>query len=347
VSTSATVPAAAPADEGRPVFVWSDEWLARRHEDVIDPDLPILDPHHHLWDYAPGRGQYLASDLDVDTTAGHDVRGTVFIDCSWNYRSTGPEHLHPVGETETVVAAAAGGATDIRAIVSFADMTLGDGVTEVLDAHVAAGAGRFRGIRHSTAYDAAPVIRRRNPTSVPGLMADPSFVSGVRRLAAAGLSFDAWLYHPQIPELAALARAVPDGTFVLDHLGGPLGIGPYAGRRDEVLDGWRPDITELATCPNVVVKLGGLGMPIFGLGFDARPDPPSSDDLVHAWGGPVEHAIDAFGVDRCMFESNFPVDKRSCSYVTLWNAFKKMTAGAGPAERAALFHDTAAATYRI
>ena len=178
-------------------------------------------------------------------------------------------------------------------------------------------------------------------------MADAEFRRGAHRLAARGLSFDAWLYHRQIPELTALARAVPECTFVLDHLGGMLGTGPYAGRRTEILRQWRIDLAELATCDNVVVKLGGIGMVVFGLGFEAEELPPTSDDLVAAWGEPIEYAIEQFGADRCMFESNFPVDKMSCSYATLWNAFKKIATGANDVERSSLFHDTAQRVYRL
>lgn len=334
------------------MYVWDDAWLARRTEAALDPELPIIDPHHHLWE-RDGMGRYLLGDLHGDTGAGHRVEATVFVECAWGYRPDGPEHLRPVGETETVAAIAeqsaaeGGGRAEIKGIVSFADLTLGDAVQEVLDAHADAGRGRFRGIRHATAFDPDPRVRRTHTRPTAGLMADDAFRRGVARLAAAGLSFDAWIYHPQIPELTALARAVPDCTFVLDHLGGMLGTGPYEGRRAEILEQWRIDLAELATCPNVVVKLGGIGMVVFGLGFEQQPDPPTSDDLVAAWGGPLTFAIEQFGADRCMFESNFPVDKMSCSYATLWNAFKKVAAGASPAERDALFRATAVRAYRL
>jgi L-fuconolactonase len=331
-------------------YVWQGDWLDRRVEAAIDPALPIVDPHHHLWDGGSRLPQYLTPDLQADTGAGHNVVATVFIDCMWNYRKDGPEPLRPVGETETAVAAATGSdpsGSKIAGIVSFADMTLGDAVAEVLDAHIAAGNGLFRGIRHATALDADPAVRRSHTSPTPLLMAEPAFRRGVRMLASKALTFDAWLYHPQITELAALARDVPECTFILDHVGGPLGIGHYAGQRDVIMAQWRVDIAEVASCPNVVVKLGGIGMAIYGLGFEDRPDPPTSDDLVDAWGGPIGYCIEQFGVERCMFESNFPVDKVSCSYVTLWNSFKKMTAGASDGEKAALFHDTAARVYSL
>lgn len=330
------------------MYTWDLDWLSRCSEPAIDPDLPIVDPHHHLWDHE--RGRYLLDELQADTGGGHRVEATVFVECRWGYRNDGPEHLQPVGETETVAAIAeqsAASGSEIRGIVGFADLTLGDDVDEVLDAHTEAGRGLFRGVRHATAYDADPRVRRTHTRPTPGLMADPGYRRGVERLAERGLTFDAWLYHPQIPELTELARAVPGCTFVLDHLGGLLGTGPYEGRRAEILGRWRTDIAELATCPNVTMKLGGIGMVVFGLGFETGPQPPSSDDLAEAWAEPITYAIEQFGADRCMFESNFPVDKASCSYVTLWNAFKKIAGGASSTETAALFHDTATRVYRL
>jgi predicted TIM-barrel fold metal-dependent hydrolase len=331
------------------MYVWDDNWVATTREEALEPDLPIIDPHHHLWE-REGMNTYMLDELHADTGAGHNVVATVFVDCMWGYRSDGPEHLRPVGETETVTALAendTSGGAEIRGIVSYADMTLGDAVTEVLEAHVAAGHGRFRGIRHATAYDPDPRIRRTHTRPTPGLMGDATFRRGVARLGQLGLTFDAWLYHPQIPELTELARAVPDVTFILDHIGGPLGVGPYEGQRDEIMATWRDDISELATCPNVVVKVGGIGMVIYGMGFEHRPQAPTSDELVEVWGGPIAHVIERFGADRCMFESNFPVDKMSVGYVTLWNSFKKMAAGASTEEKASLFHGTAARVYSV
>lgn len=331
------------------MYVWDDDWLARYTEDIIDPQLPIVDPHHHLWSIA-GMSRYMLDDLHADTGAGHLIESTVFMECKWGYRTNGPEALQPVGETETIADLAersdAGGA-QIKGIISFADMTLGDEVEEVLVAHIGAGRGRFRGIRHATALDPSSAIRRTHTRPTPQLMSDPQFRRGVQRLADLELTFDAWLYHPQIRELTDLARAVPDCTFVLDHLGGMVGTGPYAGHRTAILEQWRLDMTELAQCPNVIVKVGGIGMVLFGLGFEHRPAPPSSDDLVAAWGEPIRFAIQLFGPDRCMFESNFPVDKMSCSYVVLWNAFKKIADGMTVTEKAALFHDTATRVYRL
>jgi len=330
------------------MFEWDDAWLALNSEEVLEPDLEIVDPHHHLW---VRDGQtFLLEQLQRDTASGHRVTKTVFIEASWNYRSDGPEHLRSLGETEAAAAAAehsARGGSRIAGIVPFVDLTSGWLLDEALDAHTAAARGLLRGVRHATAFDRDPAVRRAHTRPPEGLMGAEGFRDGVKALAARGLSFDAWLYHRQIPELTQLARAVPQCTIVLDHLGGMLGIGPYAGRRDEIVAQWKIDLAELATCPNVNVKLGGIGMVMFGLGFEQRPVPPSSDDLVRAWGEQIAYAIEQFGVDRCMFESNFPVDRQSCSYRTLWNAFKKMASGASDDEKRALFCGTATRVYRL
>jgi predicted TIM-barrel fold metal-dependent hydrolase len=326
-------------------------WLDQTREDIVDPERPICDPHHHLWDRSGSR--YLLDELLADLSSGHNVVSTVFVECASMYRADGPEALKPVGETEFVngIAAmtASGGYGDIRAcagIVGFADLTLGAQVGEVLDAHMARS-GRFRGIRHAAGWDADERVRNSHTDPPRGLLLDRSFREGMNELARRGLSFEAWLYHPQIPELISLARAHPDVTIVLDHFGGPLGIGPYQGRREEIFATWRVDLAELARCPNVRAKLGGLVMPINGFDFHKRERPPGSDEIVEATGRYYRHAIDCFGVERCMFESNFPVDKRSCSYHVLWNAFKKLVADASETEKQCLFHDTACRVYRL
>lgn len=330
-------------------MIWDDSWLSSRTEEAIEPGLPIIDPHHHLWQ-REGMSRYMLDDLLADTGAGHNVEATVFVDCVWGYRASGPKHLRPVGESETAAALASqsvGRGTEIRGIVGFADMTLGDSVDEVLAVHIDAARGLFRGIRHATAYDPDPRISRLHTRPTSGLMGEPAFRRGVGRLASFDLTFDAMLFHPQIRELTDLARAVPEVTFILDHLGGILGIGPYAGKREEILQVWRVNMDELATCPNVVVKVGGIGMVDCGLGFETWTEPPSSDNLVKAWREPITHVIERFGPERCMFESNFPVDKMSCGYVELWNAFKKIAVSASADVKASLFHDTAARVYRV
>ena len=328
-----------------------EQWLSQVKEEIVEPALPICDPHHHLWDH-PGR-RYLIDELLSDTGSGHHVVSTVFVECMSMYRASGPEAMRPVGETEFVNGVAAMsvsgryGATRVAAgIVSFADLMLGERVGAVLDAHMSASP-RFRGIRHAAGWDASDHVRKSHTNPPQGLLGEPRFRRGFVELARRGLTFDAWLYHPQIPEVTSLARAFPDTTIVLDHFGGPLGIGPYEGKRREVFESWKRAISELAECPNVVAKLGGLVMPINGFGFHHRERPASSTELVDATRDYYLHAIDCLAPRRCMFESNFPVDKASCSYHVLWNAFKRLTADFSADDRSALFHDTAVRVYRL
>ena len=334
------------------------DWLAQVREDILEPALPICDPHHHLWDH-PG-SRYLLDELLADTGsadaqgARHNVVSTVFVECASMYRADGPERLRCVGETEFVNGVAAMSASgrygDIRAcagIVSLADLCLGSAVREVLEAHVEAARGRFRGIRHAVSWHASDAIRNAHTNPVQGLLGDATFRAGFAELAPLGLSFDAWLYHTQLDELTALARAYPETTIILDHFGGPLGIGPYAGQADAVFADWRRSIDALAQCPNVVAKLGGINMAVNGFDWHRRATPPTSAELAAATQRYYLHTIERFGPSRCMFESNFPVDKVSCSYAVLWNSFKRIAAGFSAAEKADLFHDTACRVYRL
>ena len=325
------------------------DWLALTHEDALDPALPICDAHHHLWDHGPA-DRYLAQDLLRDTGAGHKVLSTVYVDCFSMYREHGPEEFKPVGETEWVEAQAnsvAGNcATRVAAgIVGRADLGLGASVGEVLDAHLAASA-RFRGIRHWLNYDADAATMNIRSDAPPRLSFDTGFREGYRELAKRNLSFDAWMFFPQLPDLTALARAVPEVTVVLNHVGGLLGLGPYA-KRDEAFEVWHRHMSELATCPNVTVKLGGMGVPRCGFGWDQRPTPPSSEDLASAFSPYCLEAMELFGTGRCMFESNFPPDKCAYTYTTLWNAYKRIARCCTAEERAALFHDNAVRVYRL
>jgi predicted TIM-barrel fold metal-dependent hydrolase len=232
-------------------------------------------------------------------------------------------------------------------IVGPADLRLGDAVARVLDAQIAAGGGRFRGIRRAAAWDADASVPGHRTRPGPGLLLRDDFRAGFAHLAPRKLTFEAWCYHHQIPDVTALARAFGSTTIILNHFGGPLGIGPYAGKADEVYKQWRSDISELATCPNVVAKLGGINMEMNGFGWHERSRPPGSQELADATRRYYEFTIEKFGAARCMFESNFPVDKASCSYTVLWNSFKRLTSGCSQAEKAALFHDTAARVYRL
>jgi predicted TIM-barrel fold metal-dependent hydrolase len=217
----------------------------------------------------------------------------------------------------------------------------------VLDAHIRAGTGRFRGIRHAAAWDASPDIRKSHTNPSQGLYGQANFRLGLKELARRNLTFEAWQYHPQLPDLIALARAVPEAKIVLNHVGGPVGLGPYAGRRDEIFQTWSRDIRELATCPNVFVKLGGLGMPVCGFNFHKREVLPGSQELADTWRPYLEACITAFGPQRGMLESNYPVDGASCSYAALWNAFKRVTKGASAHEKELLYRKTARTFYRL
>ncbi|MGE0664963.1 MAG: amidohydrolase [Sphingomonadales bacterium] len=327
-------------------------WLAKVEEEALEPDLPIIDPHHHLWDRDGSR--YLLDELLLDTGSGHNVIATVFMECASMYRADGPEAMKPVGETEFVNGIAAMSASGIygptracAAIVGFADLTLGAAVAEVLEAHRAAAPDRFRGIRHAAGWDKDDRVRKSHTNPTEHLLLDATFREGYAQLGKLGMSFDSWCYHPQIPELTDLARAFPDIPVILDHFGGPLGIGPYEGRRDEIFARWKKDVAELAACPNVTAKLGGINMAINGFGWHKRETPPTSAELTQATRDWYLHMIDLFGPDRCMFESNFPVDKLSVSYCVLWNSFKQIAGGFSDADKAALFSGTAARVYRL
>ncbi len=328
-----------------------EAWLKLTVEEPIDPDLPICDPHHHLWDRPNNR--YLLEELLGDTGGGHRIVQTVFVECQSMNKKDGPQEIQPVDETKFVQGIAdkvAGGQYGVTAvasgIVSFADLTLGAAVAPVLEAHIAASKNRFRGIRHISTWDASPdIVSSRHPPR--GLLLDSKFREGFACLQKYDLSFDAWLYHPQLMELADLARAFPDISIVVNHIGGLLGTGPYDRKSEEVFNDWKRGIAALAACPNVVVKLGGLGMPLSGFGWQEQAAPPASAELAEALAPYYSWCIEQFGVDRCMFESNFPVDKISYSYTVIWNAFKRIAEDFSPQERAALFHDTAAKVYRL
>jgi predicted TIM-barrel fold metal-dependent hydrolase len=323
-----------------------------RKEEIIDPARPIVDPHHHLWDR--GGQRYLIEEMAQDIASGHNILGTVYVDCRSMYRAHGPEAFRPVGEVEFANGVAAmsasggyGPAAICAGIVSHVNLLLGEAARPVLEAEIAAGQGRFRGIRHSSAWDADANVAGIYAKRPRGLLLDPTFRKGFASLARLGLSFDAWLFHPQIGELTDLARAFPDTRIVLDHCGGPIGIGSYANRRDEIFPAWKASIQEIARCPNVAVKLGGLAMRLLGYDFHERPLPPSSEQAAVAWRPYIEACIEAFGPERSMFESNFPPDKGQCSYQVIFNAFKRIAAQYSEAEKTALFSKTATEFYQL
>lgn len=323
-------------------------------EPPLDPDLPIVDPHHHLWDYPSHR--YLLPDLLTDTDTGHRIEATVFIECGVFYRTNAAPGMEVVGEVEFVNGVAAmaasgryGSTKACSGIVGTADLTRGDAVEEVLSAQIAVGGGRFKGIRHTAGWENRTRSVHLSHSNPPEhLYRDhEDFRRGFAALGRLGLTFDAWCYHPQLMDIVDLARSFPDQPIVMNHVGGPLGVECYASERDTVITEWRTGLQALADCPNVVLKLGGLGMRINGFGFEHRDTAPSSTELATAWRPFMEPAIEMFGADRCMFESNFPVDRISTGYGNLWNAFKKIASGASDAEKAALFAGTARSFYRL
>lgn len=325
-------------------------WRSSVVENVLWPAQRICDAHHHLWDYADDR--YLAADLAADIRDGHNVVATVYVECESAYRESGPTEMAPVGETEFVVAqeaelAAMMGRPVIAGIIGFADLRLGHAVEPVLAAHVEAARGRFSGVRHAVAWDASPEVVNHSMDPPPGLLLDSKFTDGVRSLGAMGLTYDVWLFHRQLPEIIELARRVPETTIIVDHLGGPLGVGPYADRRDEVLSYCREQLTTLAAAPNARLKLGGIGMTTYGNRWHKRQTPPSSEEIAATWGDYIRWCIETFGPHRVLFESNFPPDRRSCSYRTLWNAYKRIAEPYSQAERDLLFHDAAAKVYKL
>jgi len=331
---------------------YHEAWLRVAEEKPLDPDLQICDPHHHLWDGPGDRGRYLAGEFLKDVSGGHRVVKTVFVECGAMYRTHGPEEMRAVGETEFAesIAAQCGKGKDCLAaiaagIVGWADLTLGAGAARVLEAHIAASTGHFRGVRQSCTWDSDPRILSMGKGK--GMMAESRFREGFACLKRYGLNFDAWQYHTQLMELAELARRYPDTTIVVNHTGGVLGVGPYSGRSREVFHEWERGMKGLASCPNVVVKLGGLGMPRCGFGWHERVKPSNSAELAETMKPFFLFCIEAFGADRCMFESNFPVDRVSYSYTVLWNVFKRICEGFSATERAALFHDTAVRVYRL
>jgi L-fuconolactonase len=341
-----------PTQFGR-IFRPDEAWLAKAApEPILEPDLAIVDTHHHLWDM-PGY-RYLLPDLLADLGSGHRVIATVFNECHAMYRAAGPLEMRPVGEVEFCAGVAAMsdsgqyGPTRICAgIVGHADLALGDRVAPVLEAEIAAGGGRFRGVRHGAAWDDDPVIGNSPVAGGPGLYGRPEFRAGMARLVALGLSFDAWIFYPQIAEVVDLARAFPQANIILCHMGGPLGYGPYASRQKEVFATWKAAMTELATCPNVSVKLGGLTMRLAAFDYMKMPAPPSSAELADYWQPYASTCIELFGANRCMVESNFPVEKMGIGYAGLWNALKRLVAAASADEKRTIFSGTAERVYRL
>ena len=324
------------------------DWRDLGEETAIDPGLPICDPHHHLWSYPDS--VFLVDEFLAEAEGGHNFVSSVFVECMMFHRPDGPQALRPIGETEQVdritTSMQTGQFRVAAGIVGLADLRLGEAVQEVLDAHASASP-RFRGIRFSTAWDASDKIHRAHTKANAGELLTSAVREGFACVERSGLSFDAWMYFHQLPELIEIAQAFPGLPIVLDHIGAPIGIGPYAGRRDEVFGIWQAHIAQLARCPNVSIKLGGMAMSMAGFGWQKHEQPPTSEALAKTMAPYFLACIECFGPSRCMFESNFPMDRVSCSYTVLWNAFKRIVEDFSSAERSALFHDTAAGVYRL
>jgi predicted TIM-barrel fold metal-dependent hydrolase len=331
-----------------------NDWLALTQEPTLEPEIEICDPHHHFWDFRSARipyQRYLLHELVADFDCGHNVRSTIFIEARAMYRPGGPVEMRPVGEVEFVQGLAAASASGLygpcraaAAIIGHADLKLADRVEPVLEALQVASPNRFRGIRHTVTWDPHPEVENRENE---GVLATTEYRAGARVLARMGLSLDTGVCFPQLPELAEFARAVPDLTIILNHLGGLNRVGPYSNRDVEVLATWRSGIAAVAKCPNVNLKLGGIGMPRLGFDWHTREKPVGSEELASSMAPLMSYCIEQFGPDRCMFESNFPVDKVSFSHHILFNAFKRFSKSYSVSERVALFHDTAVRAYRI
>jgi predicted TIM-barrel fold metal-dependent hydrolase len=332
-----------------------EAWLARAEpEPVLEPDLPIVDPHLHLWD-PPNGSRYFLEDYVRDLAAcGHKVEASVYVECFHMYRAQGPEHLKSVGETEFAVGqaamAASGKYTSSRVaagIVGHAELTLGERTRELIEAQVEAGNGRLKGVRQLGKWDAAAAVRGKYSADRQHLYLDPEFGNGIDLLTSLGLSFDASIFHPQIPDVAALARAHPDANIVLIHSGSPVGHGPYAGKEAENHATWLAGMKDLAKCPNVSIKMGGILISLANFDFATAEAPPTSKQLAELWRPYIEPCIELFGAGRCMVSSNFPVDKAGFGYGTVWNMFKHITARCSADEKKLLYSGTAKRVYRL
>lgn len=337
------------------IYSTQTAWLNQVEEEIVDPDREIVDPHHHLWEH-PGLAKYFLEELWADTSSGHNIVKTVFMECQWAYSAEGPDHLKPIGETEFVASVAKAsaegkgrGRPEIAGMVCFADLRLDAGLLdETLDGHTDASDGKFCGIRHALARTPENVKLMFQGHAPAGLSEDEEFRSGVRQLGKRGLTYDSWHFHMQNPQFTALAKACPDTQMVLDHFGTPIGVGPFKDKRDEIFATWKADIADMAKCENVVLKIGALAQPTNGYPWrEGVTSPPTSDEVADLHGPYYAHAIECFGAERCMFESNFPVDRYGLSYQVYWNAMKKIAAPYSEDEKTALFSGTAARIYRV
>lgn len=332
------------------------KWHASRNREIaIEPDMPIIDPHLHIFGSNKDTHFYRLEDYTQDLAGGHRVLKTVYIEAYRSgWRTSGPDHLRSVGEVEMIVAqteqalvAPFGNCEFAAGIVANVDFTKGAWVSETLEAHTIAAKGRLRGVRQVAAYDDGLVGSFIKELPPERLMQDQAFQEGLSKLNGLGLSFDVWIYHHQLLELISLVDKFPEINFVLNHLGGLIGIDTFRVNRADTLAIWKLHLQYLAERPNVFIKVGGMGMPVFGFGFEHQVHPATSQQMAAAWRPLIETCISVFGTNRCMFESNFPVDRQSAGYTEVWNAFKAVTKGMTPTERRQLFFETASQVYRL
>lgn len=328
--------------------------LEGRDEPILDPDIAIVDAHHHLFEKPALR--YMLEEFLDDVRAGHRIIASVYVEATAFHRADGPEVLRPLGEIEFAngvgAMCASGHYGDIRlcaAIVGYADLRMGDSVGWLFDRALATAPERFRGIRQITMEHPSDAPFRYFFTGRPpaGVFQHPKFRDGLRQLAQRNLIYDATGFHLQLPDISALADAFPDTTIVVNHMTVAMGLEMNTEERNALFREWRENLRDTAQRPNVVCKIGGMGMPIWGFGFETRKDAVGYKELAETWRPFVESAIECFGTNRCMMESNFPPDGRSCGYVPTWNALKHIVSEASAEEKADLFHKTASRVYRI
>ncbi len=326
------------------------KWLSLHKEETIDPERPIIDPHHHFW---PGDMHYLLEDLWQDTESGHNVKKTVFIECSQEYLKVGDKDFAPVGETIFVknicdLAKKEKHRTQIEGIVGHVNLMIGaEKTVSVLKSHLEVGGALFKGIRHAGGWDHHPELSNSHHNPPKNLYLNETFLASLNELSNLNLSFEAWQYHHQVNQVKKIAELLPKLKIVLNHFSGPIGIGPYANKKDEIFEIWKTDIRELAKHENVYAKLGGMAMPINGYEFHKQVSPATSDQLVQEQKHYYHYLISNFGPERCMFESNFPVDKQSISYNVVWNAFKKMAKSYTSEDKDLMFYKTAESFYKL
>ena len=342
----------APQPPHNPHIPIRPSWLDLTQEEVLDPGQPIIDAHHHLW--LQHGEPYFLNEYLADVYSGHNVIASVAVECKAMFKKNAAPHLAPLGELEFLNGIAAMSASGnfgdcwvAHGIVARADLTHHQSVAGVLEQYQSRAPERFKGIRISSIWHPDPSASASLASPPQGLLMSSEFRRGFKELGPRGLSFDAWLYHTQIDEVIDLASTFKDTLIIVDHMAGPNGIGPFAGKRQEVFVDWQKSLKMLAACDNVRLKLGGMGMKVFGFDFHEKPTPPTSDLLSEHWAPYIHACTETFGVERCMFESNFPVDKGSYSYGVMWNAFKKTVARYSPREKNSLFFNTANETYRL